>query len=220
MDRRWRANGIEYKPYGKRNTRPLWNAIQKHGWDSFEHVILEDRLTDEEACEKEKYYIKYYHSSDRSKGYNIAIGGNGGVIYKTHPRGMAGKKHTNEWKANHSSWASDHSHNCMNNGQVVWGKTHEHPKGFLNHAHTEDERRRISQTLRANKNRKSLKKTRVRYPDGRELRFESVTEMLEVLGITQMIYTRIKRCGMVYRVSPMSGNPHPELDGCMFFVDR
>ena len=51
------------------------NAIKKYGWDNFEHIILFDGLTKDEACQKEKELIKLYNSTDSKYGYNIAIGG-------------------------------------------------------------------------------------------------------------------------------------------------
>jgi len=36
IKRRWRSNGIEYKPgKGEENNRPFWNAIKKYGKRSF-----------------------------------------------------------------------------------------------------------------------------------------------------------------------------------------
>ena len=56
---RWKSNGIQYKPKnGKENSRPFWNAIKKYGFESFEHIILEENLSKEEACEKEKYVVE------------------------------------------------------------------------------------------------------------------------------------------------------------------
>ena len=44
---RWR-NGNGYKPCVAFN-----RAIEKYGWDGFDHVILYSELTREEACAKE-----------------------------------------------------------------------------------------------------------------------------------------------------------------------
>ena len=43
----------------------FWNAICKYGWDNFDHEILFDNLTQEEACQKEIELIKLYKSNDR-----------------------------------------------------------------------------------------------------------------------------------------------------------
>ena len=54
----------------------FWNAIQKYGWDNFEHIILEEGINNKkEANEKEKYYIALYNSTNGDFGYNIQIGG-------------------------------------------------------------------------------------------------------------------------------------------------
>ena len=175
ISRRWRSNGIEYKPYSdKEHTRPFWNAIKKYGWDSFEHIVLEDGLTDEESSRREIYYISKYQSNDTTKGYNLAPGGNGGRIYSIHP------------------------------------------KGFRGHRHSEDEKRRIRETLLTNKSRASIKKVCVQYPDGSQRNFESVGDMQKALGISSTIFARIRRNGMIYTVVPTSRHFFPELDGCKF----
>lgn len=67
---RWRKDGSGYK------TSPhFYSAIQKYGWDNFEHIILFTNLTKEEACLKEKELIKQYNSMDREYGYNSTSGG-------------------------------------------------------------------------------------------------------------------------------------------------
>ena len=54
---------------GYRRQPKFFNAILKYGWDNFEHIILENNLNEEEALEKETYYIKKYNSIEN--GYNI-----------------------------------------------------------------------------------------------------------------------------------------------------
>ena len=67
---RWRKDGSGYK------TSPhFYSAIQKYGWDNFEHIILFTNLTKEEACLKEKELIKQYNSMNREYGYNSTSGG-------------------------------------------------------------------------------------------------------------------------------------------------
>lgn len=56
----------------------FWNAIQKYGWENFEHTILYSGLSYEEACEKEIQTITEKKSTDPMYGYNISPGGHGG----------------------------------------------------------------------------------------------------------------------------------------------
>ena len=66
---RWK-NGLGYKK------SPLfYKAIQKYGWNNFEHIILFQNLSKEDAEEKEKELIKKYKSNSREYGYNIQNGG-------------------------------------------------------------------------------------------------------------------------------------------------
>lgn len=77
-DIRWR-NGKGYAgcPY-------FYNAINKYGWDNFEHIILKEHLSFDEANELEEKLINKYHSNDNKYGYNIRGGGkNGKVSEKT-----------------------------------------------------------------------------------------------------------------------------------------
>lgn len=58
----------------------FWKAIQKYGWDNFEHKILFKGLTKEEACKKEVELIAFYNSTNRNSGYNLSIGGSYGAL--------------------------------------------------------------------------------------------------------------------------------------------
>jgi len=66
---RWN-NGKGYKsnPY-------FYQAIQKYGWENFEHTILIHGLTANQASSWEIKLIKYYQSSDSAHGYNLTYGG-------------------------------------------------------------------------------------------------------------------------------------------------
>ena len=67
---RWGVNGINYK-----SSPHFYLAIQKYGWDNFEHEILFTDLTKEDACLKEQELIKFYNSMDKEFGYNQTSGG-------------------------------------------------------------------------------------------------------------------------------------------------
>lgn len=71
-ERRWQSgNGYSTQQY-------FYRAIQKYGWDNISHSVLEEELTHDEACVKEKYYIQKFHTNDRKYGYNITSGGDSG----------------------------------------------------------------------------------------------------------------------------------------------
>ena len=70
---RWRKG----KGYKKSIFR---NAIDKYGWDNFEHIILFEHLNKEDACNKEIELIKKYNSNNKNFGYNISTGGDSGSI--------------------------------------------------------------------------------------------------------------------------------------------
>ena len=81
------------------------NAIDMYGWDNFEHKIIKDNLTKEEASYWEQYYISFYNSTDRRCGYNMSSGGEHGGHPQTEETkrkisengiGFKGKKHTEE----------------------------------------------------------------------------------------------------------------------------
>ena len=107
-ERRWRRNGYGYKDHTY-----FWNAIQKYGWDNFQHEILFEGLTKEEAEQKEIELIAHYNSNDGNCGYNLSIGGESGSKgykyteeqrkrmsenRKGEKNGMYGKHHTEETK--------------------------------------------------------------------------------------------------------------------------
>lgn len=193
IERRWRNNGIEYKPK-KYNTRPFWNAIEKYGWDSFKHEILINNLTFEEACEYEKYYIALSGSRDNKIGYNVAIGGNGGVIYKEHPRGMLGKTHSEEFKKRLSELMKGKENPFKGK---TWGDNH--PKGMLGKHHTEEHNKHISKLMKEKKiNCKAIK---IIYPDGKEIIYDSIQEAVKSTGISYDTIRKLIKTNKPYELS-------------------
>ena len=55
----------------------MLSAIEKYGWDQFEHTILFDNLTEDEAKETERWLIADWNTQDPSYGYNMTSGGDG-----------------------------------------------------------------------------------------------------------------------------------------------
>jgi group I intron endonuclease len=69
LNRRW-INGKGYF-----RNKHFADAIQKYGWNNFEHLIIEQGLDKESACELERRLIKEYDTQNKMKGYNITDGG-------------------------------------------------------------------------------------------------------------------------------------------------
>ena len=67
---RWGNNGIGYK-----TQRLFYRAIQKYGWDNFQHIVLLTNLSADWACKLEMYLILAYKSNDANYGYNVSCGG-------------------------------------------------------------------------------------------------------------------------------------------------
>ena len=72
LQKRW-SNGNGYK-----NNQHFHNAIQKYGWDSFQHTIIATGLSKEFALFLEQFFISTYKSCDTNFGYNRSIGGDWG----------------------------------------------------------------------------------------------------------------------------------------------
>lgn len=68
---RWRnGNGYKHCTY-------FYAAIQKYGWDGFDHEVIANNLTRDEACNFEKLLILKLKTHDRNFGYNLTLGDDG-----------------------------------------------------------------------------------------------------------------------------------------------
>lgn len=67
--RRWK-NGEGYKKQPH-----FYSAIKKYGWDNFEHLIIQEYLTREEASKMQQKLILKYDALNPDKGYNKREGG-------------------------------------------------------------------------------------------------------------------------------------------------
>ena len=68
--RRWGKDG-----YGYHVQLKFWRAIQKYGWDNFEHEILYKNLSSDDAEKLEIELIAKYDTTNNKFGYNVSIGG-------------------------------------------------------------------------------------------------------------------------------------------------
>lgn len=125
----------------------FYRAIEKYGWDNFEHIILEENIKNlAEANEKEKYWIAYYNATDKNKGYNCTTGGNEGSTWSEEAKkaqserfkgengSFYGKEHTQEYKENMRQQMIDKWNNPEYKKQVCENmrKNHADVKGSKN----------------------------------------------------------------------------------------
>ena len=83
-EHRWNSGrGYQENPH-------FFAAIQKYGWDNFEHEILFDGMTEDEAKQKEIELIREWKTQDTRYGYNMTSGGDGTPDY--HPSEETRKK--------------------------------------------------------------------------------------------------------------------------------
>lgn len=132
-EKRW-ANGSGYR----KNTL-FYRAIQKYGWESFDHEILFEGLNKKKACEEEVRLIKEFNLTNPHYGYNIDKGGNGSnrITETTRKKLSDGQKryfrdnpdakqanderlrrlacdgsperHLRKYQSDHPEWAGEHS---------------------------------------------------------------------------------------------------------------
>ena len=94
--------------YGYVGSSHFYNAIQKYGWDNFEHIILLSNLSLEDANYFEETLIKKLDTINRDKGYNLRFGATNNKMSeetkekmrRNHPR-LSGEKHC--WYGKHLS---------------------------------------------------------------------------------------------------------------------
>lgn len=87
-EKRW-ANGRGYK-----KNRYFWSAIQKHGWDGFEHIIYKTGLSAKAAYKLECKLIAELETHNPEYGYNLSTGGEQAArginrFGERHPRSIA-----------------------------------------------------------------------------------------------------------------------------------
>ena len=121
---------------GYETSPKFFNAILKYGWDNFEHIILYQNLSQNEANQIEIQLIKQYKTQDENFGYNITSGGNNyqhreetkKKIGRANSISLKGKTHSNEWSEKMSKKFSG-------KGNPFYGKHH-----------TEETKKKISES--------------------------------------------------------------------------
>jgi len=205
VERRWRSNGLDYKHKSDRKPTEFYKAILKYGWNGFEHIILEEDLDYNIALIKEREYIQKHQLNDSKYGYNVHVGGEfDGKPYKQHPKGMLGKKHSEEYKKRLSEMMKGKNNPCQEGFWSEEGRTH--PKGMLGKTHSEEKKKQISNTLKEKKinTKKIVQITK----DKKIFIYDSRKEASEKLNISLHIIHKCLKNENPYKISKSvrSGN--------------
>ena len=126
VEDRWR-HGEGYK-----TCSIFYRAIQKYGWDNFEHIILETNLTLEQANQMEEYYINFYKSTELIYGYNISKGGNNHTLSESTKRKIGEKNSISKLGSSHT--------------EETKKKMSESHKGKLKQPHSIESKRKMSKS--------------------------------------------------------------------------
>lgn len=156
LKRRWRkGKGYESSDY-------FYHAIQKYGWDSFEHKVLYKGLTKREVEKLEIELINEYDATNIDVGYNLNNGGSlsGKHSEKTRKKiSEAHKKMPVNWEViekmkrinKEREYTERH---CKNISKALMGRklSKEHIKSISEshkgYQHTEEQKRKISKSLK------------------------------------------------------------------------
>ena len=98
--RRWR-NGKGYK-----GNKDFTNAIEKFGWNNFQHIIVANRLTKDEAKWLEIELMRVWDTTNPDKGYNRIFGDATEKGHNTHEDSR--KKQSNAISGENNYWYGKH----------------------------------------------------------------------------------------------------------------
>ena len=107
-----------YKGYCYKHNKYFYRAINKYGWDNFQHLILFSNLTKEEAEKKEIELIAEYKATDPQFGYNIENGGNTIGTHSESTRRKISEYH----KGKHLTEDGKRRISEANKGRIAWNK--------------------------------------------------------------------------------------------------
>lgn len=128
-DLRWK-NGVGYKG------QLFYLAIEKYGWNSFEHKVIE-------VCEPmldfmERHLIQFYDTTNSEKGYNCDSGGS---LNKHHSQETR-KKMSESNKGKPGSWRGRHH---TEETKRKMSESSKHIPGFLGKHHSEESKKKMSE---------------------------------------------------------------------------
>lgn len=128
------------------------NAINMYGWDNFDHFVIQNNLTKDEADELEILNIMFYNTTDPNYGYNLRTGGSRGKHSEETKQKMMGN-------TNSAGKPNTKGYIWVNNSEIETlippSKTEEYiAKGYvvgpLKNRYSEDRAKKIGQSKTGN----------------------------------------------------------------------
>lgn len=157
----------------------FYSAIKKYGWSGFEHEIIMQGLSKEDACNLEQFLIATHDTTNREKGYNISVGGEFGSLGRkmTESQIEAMRQRTkNLWNNEEYRRKNVESHKNYVFTDEQRAKISKASKG---HTLTEEQRKKISEALRNSEKFKANRKTwnkGIKYTPEQKEKFRRVWE--------------------------------------------
>lgn len=101
----------------------FWRAIQKYGWDNFEHTTLLTNVSQDWAQQIERCLIMQHNSTEPERGYNISPGGDLGChcseeVKQKISEKNSGKTHSQETRDKISKTLKGRPHTPQHNKKV------------------------------------------------------------------------------------------------------
>jgi len=132
----------------KKINRRLYDSINFHGKEFFSIEKIDEAISNEEANEKEIYWISFYKSNSKEFGYNMTIGGDGGATFFGKGT-MKGKTCYDKWLKEHGKEIADLKRIEINS---KISKSNKNKKlGDENPAKRQEVKNKISNTLKERK---------------------------------------------------------------------
>ena len=177
----------------------LINSINKYGRENFSKIKIEECKTLEELNECEKKWIWFFNARESNDFYNIASGGDGGVIYLTHPKGFKGRKHNERTRKIQSETMKKVNELGLNTN---WKNGH--PKGMLGKKQTPNQKEKVGNG-----------RVKIIYPNGRITEHLSLNTASEETGIPRNVLRKIDKDKKPYIAPKNFQKTHTIYNGIM-----
>ena len=117
---------IEHRRDSRKGKTRFYRAIQKHGFENFEWIVLRECQSKEELDETEQFFISFFIATDENYGYNLKDGGSVGRHSDETKKKMSEKgKGRIPWNKGKTNIYSEETRKAMSDariGKEPWNK--------------------------------------------------------------------------------------------------